>query len=153
MTRILFQLNLAKMRAPFDDPLFDDFRARLEELHTAAEQHKGFVWRYQGEKDDDGYIKPYPNYPLIMGNMSAWENYESLFNYTFSGAHMSIMKEKRKWFERLPHPYTVLYYGTVEDLQRDDSELLEHAMQRLRYLSVYGETPVAFGFGAHRGIL
>lgn len=153
MTRILFQLNLAKMRAPFDDPLFDDFKAKLDELHAVAKRHKGFVWRYEGEKGGDGYIKPYPNYPLIMGNMSAWENYQSLFDYTFSGPHMDLMKMKRKWFEQLPQPYTVLYYSVVEDLRRDDSELLEEALQRLRYLSIYGETPAAFGFGSHRGIL
>lgn len=152
--RILFQLNLAKMRAPFDDPVWEDFKAKLSTVHELAEQHPGFVWRYQGEKDDDGYIKPYPNAPLIMGNMSAWRDYSSLFEFTFRDVeHLAVMRTKRKWFERIPTPYNVLYYGSEDDLDRPDVELLEIAKRRLSYLSVYGETPVAFGFGSHGGVL
>lgn len=153
MSRILFQLNLAKMRAPFSDPLFDDFKAQLEELHTLACNSPGWLWRYQGEKDEDGYIKPYSNAPLIMGNMSGWKDYRSLYEYTFSGGHLEILKKKRKWFEKLPTPYTVLYYGVESDLAKPSLELLEEAKRRLNYLSIYGETPVAFGFGPHLGVL
>lgn len=153
MDRILFQFNLAKMKAPFSDPIFDDFKSELDALHALAEADPGFVWRYQGEKDDDGYIKPYPCAPLIMGNMSAWTDYDSLFRYTFSGEHLALMKMKRKWFEKLPPHYNVLYYGTREDLNRSNAELLEDAKRHLAYLRVYGETPVAFGFGHHRGIV
>lgn len=153
MTRILFQLNLAKMRAPFSDPLFDDFKAWLGALHALAEVSPGFVWRYQGEKDEDGYIKPYPSAPLVMGNMSAWRDYQSLYDYTFKDRHLEMLKGKRKWFEKLPQPYSVLYYGTLEDLNQPADQLLEIAKRRLNYLSVYGESPVAFGFGPHRGIL
>ena len=153
MTRILFQLNLAKMRTPFNDSLFDDFKEQLESLHTLAESNLGFLWRYRGEKDEGGFIKPYTNAPLIMGNMSAWSSYRALYEYTFSSAHLAILKEKRKWFERMPVPYTVLYYGVMEDLLKPDIELLDEAKRRLSYLSVHGETTVAFGFGSHNGVL
>ena len=153
MSQILFQLNLAKMRTPFDDPIFDDFKAWLRALHALAEASPGFVWRYQGEKDEDGYIQPYPAEPRIMGNMSAWRDYDSLYAYTFTDGHLEIMRSKRKWFDRLTSPWTVLYYGVEEDLLKPDVELLEVAKQKLRYLSVYGESPAAFGFGSHRGNL
>lgn len=153
MTKILFQLNLAKMREPFSDPLFDDFRAWLRALHALAEVDPGFVWRYQGEKSDDGYIKVYPNAPLIMGNMSAWKDYTSLCRYVFRDGHLEILKSKRKWFEKMPPPYTVLYYGEEADLLKPPEELLQEGLQRLHYLSIYGESPAAFGFGTHRGIL
>ncbi len=153
MTRILFQLNLAKMRTPFSDPLFDDFKEQLEELHTVAESNAGFLWRYQGEKDEAGFIKPYSNAPLIMGNMSAWKDYRSLHEYTFSSGHLEILRNKRKWFEKTPSPYTVLYYGVENDLLKPPLKLLEEAKKRLNYLSVHGETAVAFGFGSHNGVL
>ncbi len=153
MSRILFQLNLAKMRAPFSDPLFDDFKEQLEELHTLACANPGWIWRYQGEKDESGFIQPFPNAPLIMGNMSAWRDYKSLYEYTFLDGHLDILKNKRKWFERTPVPYTVLYYGVEGDLLKPPLELLDEAKKRLSYLSIYGETPVAFGFGSHNGIL
>jgi len=141
------------MRTPFDDPLFEDFRAQLETLHALAEANPGLVWRYQGEKDKGGFIKPYDDAPLIMGNMSAWKDYRSLYEYTFSSGHLAILRNKRKWFEKMHPPYTVLYYGVEEDLLKLDLDLLEEAKKRLRYLSVYGETPVAFGFGSHNGVL
>ncbi len=153
MTRILFQLNLARMRVPFDDSLFEDFRAQLEMLHALAEANPGFIWRYQGEKDQGGFIKPYDEAPLVMGNMSAWKDYRSLYEYTFSSGHLEILRNKRKWFEKMHSPYTVLYYSKEEDLLKPPLELLEEAKKRLNYLSVHGETLVAFGFGSHRGIL
>ena len=136
------------MRAPFNDPIFDDFKDQLEELHILAETHPGFVWRYKGEDDVDGYIKPYPNAPLIMANLSAWVDYQSLFSYTFSGRHLEIMKSKRKWFSRLTSPHNVIYYGERNDLAKPGVELLNTAKRRLNYLRVYGDTPIAFGFGS-----
>ena len=151
--RILFQFNLVTMRTPFDDPFLDDFRAWIPALHALAQVHPGFVWRYEGEKGDDGYIKPYPDAPLIMGNMSAWKDYHSLYDYTFSSSHLEMMKHKRKWFKKMSIPYAVLYYGVAGDLTKPPLELLEEAKRCLSYLSVYGETPVAFNFGSHNGVL
>ena len=153
MNRILFQLNLAKMRAPFDDPLFEDFREQLESIHALACSNPGWLWRYQGEEDDGGYIKPYSNAPLIMGNMSAWKDYRSLYEFTFLTEHLALLKNKRKWFDQLPKPYAVLYYGVAEDLMRSPNDLLDEAKSRLNYFSIYGETPVAFNFGPHNGVL
>jgi hypothetical protein len=151
--RILFQFNIAKMRTSFNDPLFDDFRAWLRALHALAEADPGFVWRYQGEKSEAGYIQPYPNDPLLMGNLSAWKNYDSLCRYVFRDGHLEILKSKRKWFEKMPTVYSVLYYGGMSDLERPNHELLEQAKDKLGQYRVCGETPAAFGFGTHRGKL
>tara|TARA_S200002703_G_scaffold146022_1_gene140756 strand:- start:437 stop:898 length:462 start_codon:yes stop_codon:yes gene_type:complete len=153
MNRILFQLNLAKMRASFDDPLFDDFKVWLNALHALAEADPGFLWRYKGEDDHAGHIAPYPCAPLIMGNMSAWRDYDSLYAYTFTDGHLEIMKNKRKWFEPMQQPYGVLYYGDEDDLVKPKDELLKTALLKLAYLKKHGETSNAFGFGSHRGIL
>ena len=153
MSVVLFQLNLAKMRAPFSDPLFDDFKAWLTSIHALADVNPNFLWRYHGEESEEGYIAPYPYAPLVMGNMSAWRDYDSLFEFTFTAGHMEMMKQKRKWFEKLPTPYNVLYYGDEGDLELPDEELLQQGLNKLRYLSIYGETPAAFGFGSHKGNL
>lgn len=153
MSRILFQFNIAMMKASYDDALFDDFKSEVDRLHQLAERSPGFVWRYPGEKDTDGYIKPYHDDPLVMGNMSAWRDYDSLFKYSFDGEHLAIMRKKRKWFNTLSHPWTVLYYGVEQDLSKSNEELLEEAKRRLSYLYRHGESSVAFGFGHHRGIL
>lgn len=147
MEEYLFQFNVAKMRVPFDDPLFDDFKVWIRSLHALAEASDGFVWRYEGEKTDAGYIQVYDGAPLIMGNMSAWRDYDSLYEYTFTDGHLEMMKQKRKWFEKIDEAYSVLYYGGDEFFANP----LEKAKDKLRYLRVYGETPAAFGFGPHKG--
>ena len=152
MDKILFQYNVALMREPFDHPIWDDFKSRLEELHLLADDNPSFLWRYQGEKDEHGYIHPYRDNELLMGNLSAWSDYSSLFDYTFTAGHLDIMKSKRKWFIPLPQPWSVLFYGEPSDLERSSEDLLEEAKQRLVYLADNGESPFAFGFGNHKGV-
>jgi len=146
-------MNLAKMRASYDAAVFKDFKVWLNALHALAETHPGFVWRYKGEDDDAGHILPYPCAPEIMGNMSAWRDYDSLYEYTFTDGHLEIMKKKRKWFERMSTPYNVLYYGSEEDLLKPKEELLGVAKVKLAHLKKHGDSSEAFGFGAHRGQL
>ena len=145
-------MNLADMRAPYSDPLYDDFKVWLKALHALAEADTGFLWRYKGEDDDSGHIQPYPCAPLIMGNFSAWRNYDSLYDYTFSDGHLEIMKKKRKWFKKMKTPYVVLYYGYPLDLLKPKEELLEVAKRKLVHYKKHGETAEAFGFGAHKGV-
>ena len=149
--KLLFQFNIAKMRKPYSDPLFDDFKRWLNALHALADIQPGFVWRYHGEKDSDGYIKADPSDPLIMGNISAWRDYDSLVSYTFTDGHLQIMKMKRRWFEPIPHPWTVLWWGDDEDLNKGPDEILKIAQQKLKHLEQNGTTAEAFGFGHHKG--
>tara|TARA_R110002126_G_C10490983_1_gene504940 strand:+ start:165391 stop:165831 length:441 start_codon:yes stop_codon:yes gene_type:complete len=146
-------MNLADMRAPYSDPLYDDFKVWLKALHALAEADTGFLWRYKGEDDHSGHIQPYPCAPLIMGNLSAWRDYDSLNAYTFTDGHLEIMKKKRKWFKKMSIPYAVLYYGDESDLLRPKKVLLDMAKEKMAYLKKHGETAEAFGFGAHRGNL
>lgn len=141
---MIFQFNIATMRAPYDDSLFDDFKVWLKALHALAEVTDGFIWRYQGEKDEGGYIQPYEDKPLVLGNMSVWRDYNSLYEYTFADGHLEMMKNKRKWFEKPEGPYSVLYYGEDELLARP----LKEAKKRLALLVAQGETLQAFGFGS-----
>tara|TARA_R110002094_G_scaffold16428_2_gene27956 strand:- start:703 stop:1143 length:441 start_codon:yes stop_codon:yes gene_type:complete len=145
-------MNLAMMRKPFSDPLYDDFKVWLKALHALAETDPGFLWRYKGEDDHGGHIAPYPCAPFLMGNMSAWRDYDSLYDYTFSDGHLEIMRKKRKWFEKMKSPYVVLYYGEESDLQRSKEELLDIAKLKMSQLILDGETDGAFGFGAHKGV-
>jgi Domain of unknown function (DUF3291) len=43
------QVNVARMRAPLDDPVMAGFVARLAEINALADQSPGFVWRLQTE--------------------------------------------------------------------------------------------------------
>jgi len=40
----LAQVNIARMRAPLEDPLMAGFVARLDEINALADRSAGFVW-------------------------------------------------------------------------------------------------------------
>lgn len=140
--QLLFQFNLAWMRESFDHELFADFRAMLPAVHAHAESYDGYVGRYQGELSKQGYIMPYANHPLMMGNLSWWTNHQDLVDYTFTGPHMEMMREKRKWFYPPKiKPYTVLYYAPTDRV--NDLDVAKMRWARLLY---NGSTKDHFGF-------
>ena len=48
----IVQANIARMRAPMDDPKMAGFVERLEPLNALADASPGFVWRLQTEEGD-----------------------------------------------------------------------------------------------------
>ena len=103
---LIYAYNEALMKAPFDDAeVWRHWPELSRRANAQAEGNLGFVDRYRGEDDPLGYIAPrWPMEPLIMGNLSAWVDLSSLFDYTFgSGTHGGMMKHRGKWFH--PWPY------------------------------------------------
>ena len=68
----LAQVNIARVRAPLDDPLLAGFVARLNEINTVADAAPGFVWRLQTEAGDATALRPYDD-ERILFNLSVWE--------------------------------------------------------------------------------
>jgi hypothetical protein len=46
------QFNIARGRAPLDDPEMSGFVARLAEINALADASPGFVWRLQDDTGD-----------------------------------------------------------------------------------------------------
>ena len=61
--------NIARLRAPMDDPLIDDFRNNLDPINALAEQSPGFVWRLQDDSGNATNITPYAD-PMVITNMA-----------------------------------------------------------------------------------
>jgi hypothetical protein len=76
----LAQVNVARMRAPLEDPVMADFVARLDEINALADGSPGFVWRLQTDAGNATYLRPYADERIII-NMSVWETVEDLRNY------------------------------------------------------------------------
>ena len=129
------------MRAPYTDPLFRDFRVWIDAVHALAEKSPGFVWRYEGEKTDAGYIQADPAEPLLMGNLSVWERADDLHRFTFSGAHAEMMKGRKKWFEKMDQPYSVFW----TQLASAPFPEVKQGLSRLYCLRALGDTEKAFG--------
>ncbi len=136
----LCQYNVALLRHAFHAPEMATFRDRLGELHEQAREEFDYVGRYEGEHSAEGYIMPHPNWPRLMGNLTAWRSLAALRRYVFeSPGHREMMQRKREWFDKMPEdlrPYNVLYVSDRIDL--------EEAKARLDMVQRLGPTALAF---------
>ncbi|MGH9661083.1 MAG: DUF3291 domain-containing protein, partial [Bryobacteraceae bacterium] len=55
----LAQANMARMRAPLDDPRMAGFAAQIAGVNALAEASPGFVWRFQSDAGDSIYPRAY----------------------------------------------------------------------------------------------
>jgi heme-degrading monooxygenase HmoA len=124
-----------------DGPVMADFQAALEPINALADAAPGFVWRLQTEDGDATAIRPYED-ERMMVNMSVWESIEALRAFVYASGHTSVMRERKRWFEKL-ETYLVLWW--VPALHQPT---IEQAKARLEYLKRHGPTPYAFSFRA-----
>ena len=53
------QVNIARLRAPLDDPLLAGFVEKLEDINGLADSSPGFVWRLKTDAGDATSLRPY----------------------------------------------------------------------------------------------
>ena len=137
----LAELNAAPLVAPIDDPKVAEFAAALDEINALAEATPGFVWRLKDDDGNDATGIRIDDNPLVIVNMSVWEDIDALYRYVYNTNHGEFFKRRREWFTRWDKPSPVMWwvpageYPTVED-----------AMLRVNHLAEHGATPYAFGF-------
>lgn len=73
----LAQINIAKAQADMDSQIMSGFVERLDEINALADKSPGFIWRLQTDEGDATSIQAFDD-PLMLVNMSVWENIESL---------------------------------------------------------------------------
>lgn len=134
------QLNIAKARAPLDDPLMARFVEWLEPINGLADESPGFVWRLQTDEGDATSIRPFED-EAIIPNMSVWESIEALRVFVLHPNHTRVMRESSKWFEPLDGPHLVLWWIPAGHLPSPDE-----GRKRLERLAAMGPTPEAFSF-------
>lgn len=105
----LAQLNIARLKAPLDDPLMRGFAEGIDAMNQLAEGSEGYVWRLQGEGGDATDQSPFDD-PSILVNLSAWESIESLQNYAYKSEHRHFIKARRDWFDELDGLHQVLWW-------------------------------------------
>ena len=105
----LAQSNVARMRAPLDDPLMQGFVARLDPLNEIADSSLGFVWRYESEEGDTTEIEVFDD-ELILFNMSVWESVDALEAFAYRSNHIEAVRKRAQWFERPSQAPLVLWW-------------------------------------------
>jgi hypothetical protein len=137
----LAQLNVARPRAPLDDPSMADFVAGLPVLNALADQSPGFVWRLTDEDGSDATgLRAFG--PDLLLNMSVWESVEALRDYVYRSDHLESMRRRREWFDHEgADPYLVLWWVPAGQLPT-----LDEARERRDRLARFGPGPDAFTF-------
>jgi hypothetical protein len=137
----LAQINIARMKAPLDDPLMQAFVAGLEPISALADAAPGFVWRLQDESGDATSLRPFPDDFLIV-NMSVWDSVESLRHFIYKTAHVEYVRQRKLWFEKLDQPIYALWWLPAGQLPT-----VAEGKTRLEHLLQHGDSPPAFTFG------
>ena len=136
----LAQVNIARMRAPLDDPLMADFVANLDRINAVADDAPGFVWRLQTDEGDATALRVFDDAYLII-NMSVWVSIEALFEYAYASDHVEVFRRRGEWFSKLDTPHMALWW-----VPAGHTPTVEEAKVRLEYLLTEGPTPEAFTF-------
>lgn len=136
----LAQVNIARMLAPLDDPIMAGFVAQLDPVNALADNSPGFIWRLQSADGNATDIRAYDD-KMMLVNISVWASLDDYANFVFAsgGLHREVMKQRRRWFQRMDGPYTALWWvpqGHIPSVQE--------AKERLEHLGAHGETPYAF---------
>lgn len=134
------QINIARMKAPLDDPVMAGFVARLDEINALADNSAGFVWRLQAPEGNATYLRPYGDERIIV-NMSVWETMEALRQYVYKGGHAEVLRQRRGWFEKFSGAYAALWWVPAGHLPG-----IDEAKKRLAYLDAHGPSQFAFTF-------
>lgn len=136
----LAQINVARMRAPIDDPSMAEFVANLPTINALAEQSSGFVWRLQSDGGDATSIKVYED-EMIIVNLTVWENSESLRTYVYKSDHYRFLRDRKRWFEKFDGPYYAMWWIPAGHIPTTDE-----GKERLEHLRAHGDSEYAFSF-------
>jgi hypothetical protein len=128
------------MLAPIDDPHMVEFVAQLAPINALADSSPGFVWRLKTEAGDATSLNVYDDNMIIV-NMSVWESVESVREFAYRSAHVGVMKNRTKWFEKFDGPYMALWWVPAGHLPTT-----EEGRERLDHLRKNGDSSYAFSF-------
>lgn len=135
----LAQLNVARARAPLDDPVMAGFVSRLAEINGLAEATPGFIWRLTDESGGDATgIRAYED-PLVIVNLTVWTGIEELFAFAYRTPHVELFRARRDWFAPFGGPSLVLWW-----MPAGQRPTISEARGRLDRLAARGPTADAF---------
>lgn len=137
MEHNLAQVNVARLRAPLEAPQVADFVAGLEPINRLADESPGFVWRLVS--DDPHATATEPSDDLVIVNLSVWETYAHLHEFTYRSAHSGFLRRRSEWFHRLTTPFVALWWVPV-----GHQPTVVEALARVAVLGREGPTARAF---------
>ena len=136
----LAQLNIAKFKAPLEDPSMAGFVEQLDPINALADGWPGFVWRLQTDEGNATAIRAFDD-DLMLVNMSVWESIEALGEFVYRSGHLDVMRRRREWATYMQEAHLCLWWIAAGEIPTVDE-----AKERLYHLRAHGPTPTAFTF-------
>jgi len=137
----LAQINIALAKSEMDTEIMEGFVSRLDEINKTADNAEGFVWRLQTEDGDSTAIRVFDE-PLLLVNMSVWENIEALKDFVYKSAHVELIRDRQGWFHKYIDAHQALWWIPVGHIPT-----IEEAKKKLETIQKQGPTASAFHFG------
>lgn len=138
----LAQMNIARFLLPMDHPDMAGFVEMLDPINHQADATPGFVWRLTDEGSNNATSITFYDDPLLLLNMSVWDDVASLRTYVYRTEHAAMVKRRAEWAHAMESNYLVLWWvpaGHTPDLAEGDA--------KLKLLQENGPSPEAFTFG------
>lgn len=136
----LAQINIAKARATMDSDIMKGFVDRLDEINALADKSEGFVWRLQTDEGDATSIQAYDD-PMIIVNMSVWQDLESLKNFVYKTVHVDLIRDRSAWFDKITNAHQALWWIPAGHIPT-----VEQGREKLEILQRQGPSREAFTF-------
>ncbi len=143
----LAQINIALMK---HDPAAEevkDFFDQIDAINRLAEEHHGYVWRYQDGEDigDEiayfDYADHEPRVHALLINMSVWTDIDALKAYVYQSGHIEVFRRRAEWFHPSVRPHMAMWH-----IEPGRIPTLAEARERLAHLERHGPSPYAFDF-------
>ena len=136
----LAQLNVARLKYPFEDPRVADFADNLDRINALADRSDGFVWRLQDDGGNAIDIQADAD-PMIIVNMSVWRDAESLERFVWNTVHKQFYRRRAEWFSTMKDQHLVMWW-----VDEGHVPSVEEGMKRLEHLRANGDSDFAFGW-------
>ena len=136
----LAELNIARLKYPFEDPRVAEFADNLDLVNGIAERSEGFVWRLKDDSGNATDIRAFDD-PMVIVNMSVWRDAEHLERFVWNTVHKQFYRKRAEWFALMEKQHFVMWW-----IDEGHEPTLEEARARLDHLDVNGDSDFAFGW-------
>ncbi len=133
----LAQVNVSRLRTGADSPEGLALLRAAASLGQLAEESAGYIWC---DRAGPGLATAATGFdPRVIVNVSVWDSYRRLHEFTYRGAHGRLTAARRDWFERRDRFSTALWW-----VRSGVRPSLEDGVAHLAVLNRHGPTPRAF---------
>jgi hypothetical protein len=113
----------------------------LDRINGLGKRMPGFVWIMEGDDGAGNTETAIGDDPLLIPNLTVWEDVTSLKSFVYNTLHEKFMARKAEWFEVLKQQHFVMWW-----VPEGHRPTMQEALQRLDMLREHGPSEDAFGW-------